>query len=257
MKRPLKIFHLLSFLISVLILIISPFVFADEALISVVLSRSGNVSYVSISPLHYEARREGMHFIQISPGHFPRPPGELKPMELIIYSTCDRTDPQKGSVLDLRPQFLHAHFLLSPHPNDLPAAYYLTPTGLFRMIKQAMRGRPYFKEEGTIKLPDAQDAVWPVKISREDTTAASEKKDYSIVFSHSADEPVFIQALRSTARVTGRKKIPKVTVLLESPRLYVKATYALIYKGAKNYQKTKSINIMDWWSKQQAWCPRS
>ena len=231
---------------------------ADESLISVIISRSGNVSYLSISPLYYEAKREGMSPIQISlETHFEKKPTELKPMELIIYSTCDRVDPKKGSVLGLRPQFLHSSLLLSPHPDDLPAAYYLSPIGLFRMFKQAVvRGAPYFKEKGTITIIDTQNTTWSVNISREDTTATNPKKDYFIEFSNTTDQPLFIQALKKAAAFEGKNKIPKVTVLLESPSLNVKATYALVHKGTKDYQPFKTINIIDWWDKQQSWCPR-
>ena len=230
-------------------------VFADESLISVIISRSGNVSYLSISPLYYEAKREGMNPIQAPLGtHFERKPAELKPMELIIYSTCDRVDPQKGSVLNLHPQFLHSSLLLSPHPDDLPAAYYLSPVGLFRMIKQVIRGSPYFKEEGAITVFDTQNTIWPVNIIREDITATNSKTDYSIEFSHVTDQPLFIQALKSAAAIEN--KIPQVTILLESPSLYVKATYALIHKGTKDYQPFKIMNIIDWWNRQQTWCPK-
>ena len=229
---------------------------ADESLISVIISRSGNVSYLSISPFYYEAKREGMSPIQASlETHFDKKPTELKPMKLIIYSTCDRVDPKKGSVLGLRPQFLHSSLLLSPHPDDLPAAHYLSPIGLFRMFKQIVRGSPYFKEEGTITILATQ-TIWPVNITREDTTATNPKNDYFIEFSNTTDQPLFIQALKAAAAPEGKNKIPKVTILLESPSLNVKATYALVHKGTKDYQPFKTINIIDWWSKQQSWCPR-
>ena len=249
---------LLNFSVSLWFLTVSSAVFADdESLISVVISRSGNVSYLSIAPLYYEAKRKDMSPIQAPLGtHFERGPAELKPMELIIYSTCDRVDPQKGSVLGLRPQFLHSHLLLSPHPDDLPAAYYLLPLGLFRMIKQAVRGSPYFKEEGTVTVFNTQNTIWPVNIVREDITATNPKTDYSIEFSQITDQPLFIQALKSVAVTDGKNKVPHVTILLESPSLYVKATYALIHKGTKDYQPFKTVNIIDWWSRQQTWCPR-
>ena len=227
-----------------------PAAFAEGGFISVTLSRSGNVSYVSIAPFHYKAERVGEASIQAPPGA-----SFGKPMELGLFTTCDRVDPQKGSVIDLRPQFLHVNFLLRPHPNDLPAAHYLSPIGLFRMLKYAFRGHPYFEENGTIKLLHIPDAVWDVHITREDTTATSPKNDYSIEFFHPADQPKFIQALQSAVVLVDG--IPQVTVLLKSPRLYVKATYALIHKGAHNYQEVKSMNILDWWCKQQTWCPRS
>ena len=230
---------------------------ADESLISVIISRSGNVSYLSISPLYYEAKREGMSPIQASLGtHFDKKPTELKPMKLIIYSTCDRADPKKGSVLGLRPQFLHSSLLLSPHPDDLPAAHYLSPIGLFRMFKQVVRGAPYFKEEGTITIIGTQNTNWPVNITREDTTATNPKKDYFIEFSNTTDQPLFIQALKATTALEVKSKTAEVTILLESPSLNVKATYALIHKGIRDYQPFKTINIIDWWSKQQSWCPR-
>ena len=256
MKYKLKVFSFLSLL---LLTACSSDILAEEkALISVTMSRSGKVSYISISPLYYEASRKDQFPIQVSPGDTfeNKKPWELRPMELIIYSTCDRVDPQKGSVLDLRPQFLHSSLLLSPHPKDLPAAYYLFPIGLFRMLKQFIirAGDPYFEEKGTIKLFNSQNTTWPVNISREYITATNPKTDYSIEFSNVANQPLFIQALKSAAVLMG--KIPQVTVLLESQSLYVKATYALVHKGAKDYQAVKAINIIEWWSKQQKWCPR-
>ena len=246
-----RVSRLLKIAVGILLFVTGFSVFAAAGFISVILSRSENVSYVSISPLRYEVERAGQNPIQISPKT-----GKAAdwPMELIIYSTCDRVDPQKGSVIGLRPQFLHVNFLLSPHPNDLSAAHYLSPIGLFRMLKHAFRGHPYFEEEGTIKLLRIPDAVWDIHITREDITATSPKNDYSIEFSHVADQPKFIRALQSA--VVFKKGVPQVTVLLESPRLYVKATYTLRYKGAYNYQEVKTINILDWWKKQQTWCPR-
>ena len=227
----------------------------DESLISVVISRSGTVSYINLSPLHYEAKRKGVSPIQMPAGvSLNQKPGELKPMQLIIYSTCDREESQKGSVLGLRQRFLHSSLLLAPHPDDRPAAYYLLPTGIFRMLKQAIRGRPYFKEDGTIKIFGSQNTGWPVNIVREDVTAVNSKEDYSIEFSDFTDQPLFIQALKTEAKPVDT--IPQVTILLKSPSLYVKATYALIYKGSRNYQALKSINLIEWWNKQQRWCPR-
>ena len=242
-------------------LIISSSVFADEniePLISVVISRSGTVSYINLAPLYYETKRKGMSSIQMPPGISPhQKQGELNPMQLIIYSTCDREDPQKGSVLGLRPQFLHSSLLLSPHPDDRPAAYYLLPTGLFRMLKAAIRGSSYyFEEEGVIKVSHSQNTDWPVNITRSDVTATNSKTDYSIEFSIVTDQPLFIQDLISSANPIGKNKIPQVTILLESPSLYVKATYALVHKGTRTYQPIKSISIIDWWEKQQRWCPR-
>ena len=230
---------------------------ANESLISVTISRSGNVSYLSLAPLLYEAKRKDMSPIQASPEtQFEREPAELRPMELIIYSTCDRVDPQKGSVIGLRPQFLHSSLLLSPHPEDLPAAYYLSPIGLFRMVKQVARGKPYFKEAGTITIFNTPNTTWHVHITREDITATNPKNDYFIEFSNTTDQPLFIQSLKSAATPNGKNEIPQVTTLLESPSLHVKATYTLIHKGAIDYQPVKTVNIIDWWSKQQTWCPR-
>ena len=144
MKDKLKAVKLLHLLTGLLFLFACFFVSAEEALISVVMLRSGNVSYISLIPLHYEAKRKGFPFVQIPSGDSFK---EKKPMELIIYSTCDRVDPKKGSVLGYRPQFLHSNLLLSPHPKDRPAAYYLSPIGLFRMFKQLLlKGwRPHFE----------------------------------------------------------------------------------------------------------------
>lgn len=237
-----SVFNLLGILVGFFLLFSGSTSFSEERLISVTLSRSENVSYVSITPLHYKARREGQNPIHASPGA-----SFGKSMELGLFTTCDRVEPQKGSVIGLRPQFLHVYFLLRPHPDDLSAAYYLSPVGLFRMLKHAFRGHPYFEEEGTIKLPRISDAVWDVHITREDITATSPENDYSIEFSHMSDQPKFIQVLQSS--VVFRKGTPQVTVLLESPRLYVRATYALKHKGAYNYQEVKSMNILDWWRK--------
>lgn len=255
-KSKQNLFWFLKLIVVFIFLTTSFAVFADdESLISVVISRSGTVSYLNLSPLHYEAKRKGMSSIQMPPGIYPnREPGELKPMQLIIYSTCDRKDSPGGSVLGLRQRFLHSSLLLAPHSNDRPAAYYLSPTGLFRMLKEAIRGKPYFKEEGTIKISDSQSTGWPVNITRSDITATNPKNDYFIEFSNIADQPLFIQALKSEAKPVD--KIPEVTILLESPSLYVKATYALVHKGSRNYQAIKSISIIDWWNKQQKWCPR-
>ena len=152
-------------------------------------------------------------------GASPEKSYELRPMELIIYSTCDRVDPQQGSVLDLRPQFLHSHLLLAPHPDDQPAAYYLLPLGLFRMLKQAIRGgHPYFKEKGTVKISNIKNTIWPVNITRENITATNPKTDYSIEFSNLADQPLFIHTLKSVAKPIGKNEIPQVTVLLESSK---------------------------------------
>ena len=40
-----------------------------------------------------------------------------------------------------------------------------------------------------------------------------------------------------------------MTVVLESPSLYVKATYALVHKGARDYQTISSLSLLKWWSK--------
>ena len=257
-KNKWKTFYFLALkLISGVLFLNSCFsVFADESLISVVISRNGNVSYVNIAPLYYEVKKKGFDFIQISQGDSikNRKPGELRPMELIIYSTCNRGDPQKEAALGFRAQFLLVNFLMSPHPDDLPAAYYLLPTGLFRMLKEAIRGHPYFYEEGTIKIDGVHNKIWKVNIRRSDVTAVNSKTDYSISFSNDADQPLFMQALKSAAK-PDKNQVPQVTILLESPSLYVRATYALIHKGARQYQPIKTMNILKWWSKQQKWCP--
>ena len=227
---------------------------SDEPLISVIISQSGTRSYLSLSPLYYEAKRKGIGSIQIPSGISPHQKrGVFKPMQLNIYSTCEREYPKKGSDLGLRPQFLHSSLLLAPHSDDLPAASYLLPRGFFRMLKEVIRGRPYFKEEGTVKIFD-RDIEWPVNITRSDVTATNSQTDYFIEFSNVTDQPVFIQALKAAAKLVGKNKIPQVVVLLTSPSLYVKATYALIHRGTKNYQNIKLINIVDWWNKQQRWC---
>ena len=242
----------------ILLLITSSFVFADESLISVTISRNGNVSYVNLSPLHYEAKKKNFDLIKVSPEDFvnKRKPGELRPMELILYSGCNRGDPQKEAALGFRAQVLLVSFLMSPHPEDLPATHYLLPLGWFRMLKEAIRGHPYFYEEGIIRIAGVHDKIWEVNIQRSDVTAVNSKTDYSIKFSKDADQPLFIQTLKSAAKPLENSNIPQVTLLLESPSLYVSATYALVYKGSRNYQPIKSMNILKWWSKQQNWCPR-
>lgn len=257
MKGKRKTFcFLVSKLTSIVLFLTSCFfIFADESLISVVTSRNENVSYVNIAPLYYEAKRKGFDLIQVSPGDFKnRKPGELKPMELIIYSTCNRGNPQKEAALGFRSQFLLVNFLMSPHPDDLPAAYYLLPAGLFRMFKEVLRGHPYFYEKGIVRIVGVHNKVWEVDIQRSDVTAVNSKTDYSVSFSQDADQPLFIQALKSAAK-PAKSQVPQVTVLLESLNLYVRATYALIHKGSRQYQPVKTMNILNWWSKQQKWCP--
>ena len=171
-KNKLKIFYFLI-LKFVLFLIFCFSVFADESLISVITSRNGNVSYVNLAPLHYEAKKKGFDPIRMSLENSigKRKPGELRPMELIIYSTCNRGDPQKEAALGFRAQFLIVNLLMSPHPDDLPAAYYLLPTGLFRMLKEAIRGHPYFYEEGFMSIAGVPNKVWEIHIQRSDFTA--------------------------------------------------------------------------------------
>lgn len=256
-KNGLKSSIVLSLLTGFLLLISCFPVFADESLISVTMSRNGNVSYVNIAPLHYEAKKKDFNLIQASPNSMQnRKPGELRPMELIIYSTCNRGDPQKESVLGFRAQFLLVSFLLSPHPDDLPATHYLLPLGWFRMLKEAIRGHPYFYEEGIIRIAGVHNKLWDVTIKRSDVTAVNSKTDYFINFVNDADQPLFIEALKSAAKPPQNSNIPQITLFLESPSLYVNSTYALTYRGSRNYQPIKSINILKWWSKQQAWCPQ-
>ena len=258
MGYPLRFSYFLNPIVFALLLAsYSVSVFSKEYLISEIISHSKNVSYLAISPLSYKAKRKNMGFIQVSPEtYFEKKSAELRPMELIIYSTCDRVDPQQGSVLGLHPQFLHSHLLLSPHPDDLPASYYLSPLGLFRMFRQIVAGRPYFKEKGIIRVFNVQDTVWHVNIVRGDITATNSKTDYSIEFSNFTDQPLFIQALKSAAKPESKSKVPQVAILLESPNLHVEATYNLIHKGKRNYQPFKKMNIIDLWNKQQIWCPR-
>ena len=223
----------------------------DLYLISVIISGNGNVSYVNLSPLHYEAKKKGLKPIKITPQDSQKD----RPMELIIYATCDRAgDAQGMSVLGFRAKFLRVNFLLSPHPKDLPAAYYLSPKGLFRMGKELSEKRPYFQEEGNIKILGAQGKVWGVNIRRSDTTAVNPKTDYRIELSEEADQPLFIKALMSAAK-SSAEGIPQVTVLLESPSLHVKATYSLISGGGRQYKLIRRMNIIEWWNKQLKWCP--
>ena len=229
-------------------------VIAEESLISATISRNGNVSYVSLAPLNYEAKKKNLDFIQVSPENpVNREPGDLRPMELIIYSTCNRGDPKHEATLGWRAQFLIVSFLMSPHPDDLLATHYLVPLGWFRMLKEAIRGHPYFYEVGIIKIAGVHNKVWEVSIRRSDVTAVNAKTDYSISFAKDTDQPLFIKALKAAAKLA--ENIPQVTLILESPSLYVRATYALIYKGTRNYQPIKTMNILKWWSKQQSWCP--
>ena len=231
-------------------------VLAEESLISVVTSRNGNVTYINLSPLQYEAKKKDLKLIQVSPENpvDNRKPGELRPMKLIMYSTCNRGDPKRESALGFRAQVLLVSFLMSPHPDDLLAAYYLLPLGWFRMLKEAIRGHPYFYEEGIIRIDGIHNKIWEVNIQRSDVTAVNSKTDYFIEFAKDADQPLFIEALKSSAK-PAKNQVPQVTILLESPSLYVRATYNLIHKGARQYQPIKTMNIISWWSKQQKWCP--
>ena len=114
---------------------------------------------------------------------------------------------------------------------------------------------PHFQEEGVIRIAGVHNKLWEVNIERSDVTRiANPNKDYSISFSKDADQPLFIQALLSAAKLSA-KGIPQVTLILESPSLYVGATYVLIYRGARQYQPIRTMNIMEWWRKQQKWCP--
>ena len=177
-------------------------------------------------------------------------------MELILYSTCNRSTPnqQVDAALGFRAQFLVVNFLMPPHPDDVPAAYYLSPKGLFRMLKEAVRNHPYFQEEGVIRIAGVHNKIWKVNIQKSDIAFSNPKPDYVIEFSKEADQPLFIQALKSATKL-AENQIPQVTILLESPSLYVSATYALIHKGSRQYQPIKTMNILKWWSKQQKWCP--
>ena len=258
-KDKLKSFYFLILKLIYIVLLLT-FCFsalAEESLISVVTSRNGNVTYINLAPFQYEAKKKDLELIQVSPENPAdnRKPGELRPMELIMYSTCNRGDPKRESALGFRAQVLLVSFLLSQHPNDRPVAYYLMPTGLFRMLKEAIRGHPYFQEEGIIRVEGIHNKIWEVDIQRSDVTGiANPNKDYSISFSKDADQPLFIEALKSAAK-PAENQVPQVTILLESPSLYVRATYNLIHKGARQYQPIKTMNIISWWSKQQKWCP--
>ena len=103
-----QLFNLKWISTTVLLFTTGSFVSAEDSfLISVVTSRNGNVSYVNIAPLHYEAKRKDLDPIQISPGDEKNiKPGNLRPMELIIYSTCNRGNPQKEATLGFRAQVL-------------------------------------------------------------------------------------------------------------------------------------------------------
>lgn len=231
-------------------------VLADRALISVVTSRNGNVSYVNIAPLQYEAKKKNLDPIQVSPGNEKNiKPGELRSMELTIYSACNRGDPQKEAALGFRAQVLLVSLLLSPHPDDRPPAYYLLPSGWFRMLKEAIRGHPHFREKGILRVAGLHNKLWDVIITRSDVTGvANPIKDYSIKIVKETDQPSFIKALMSAAK-PAKNNIPQVTVLLESPSLYVRATYNLVHKGTRQYHTIKKMNIIDWWRKLQKWCP--
>ena len=253
-KSKKNIFPFLNFKgISIALLTITslPLLAEDLSLISVVISRNGNVSYIYLSPLHYEAQKKDFKHIQISPQDSQRD----RPMELILYSTCNRGNPQQESVLGFRAQFLMVSFLLSQHPDDKRAAYYLFPNAWFRMLKEGIRGHPHFQEEGIIRMAGVHNKLWEVNIERSDVTGiANPNKDYSISFSKDSDQPLFIQALLAAAKPSA-EGIPQVTLILESPRLYIRATYNLIHKGARQYQPIQKMNLMEWWRKQLSWCP--
>ena len=228
------------------------FALAEEgSLISVVTSRNGKVSYIYLSPLHYEAKKKDLNSIQITPQDSQRD----RPMELIMYSTCNRDHPQKKVALGFRAQFLMVYFLLSQHPDDRRAAYYLLPKAWFRMLKEEIRGHPHFKEEGVIRIAGVHNKLWEVNIERSDVTGiANPNKDYSINFSKNSDQPLFVQNLLMMAK-PSTEGVPQITLILESPSIYVRATYNLIHKGTRQYQPIKSMNIMEWWRKQRKWCP--
>ena len=257
-KSEFKVLSTLILKVAAGVLFLTPcfFVSAEESLISVVHSNNGNVTYINMSPLRYEAKKEGFSLIQVTPENSAeiREPGELRPMELIMYSTCNRGDPQREAAIGFRAQVLLVSFLMSPHPDDLLAAYYLLPLGWFRMIKEGIRGHPYFYEKGVIRIEGVHNKLWEVTIQRSDVTATNAKTDYSIGISKEADQPLFIQALKSAAK-PAENNVPQVTLILESPSLYVRATYNLIHKGSREYQLFKKVNILKWWGKQQKWCP--
>lgn len=220
-------------------------------LMSAVISPNGNVSYINIAPLYYETKKKDLDPIKISPQDSQRD----RPMELIIYSTCNRGNPQQESALGLRAQFLMVSFLLSQHPDDKRAAYYLFPNAWFRMMKEGIRGHPHFQEEGMIRIAGIHNKLWEVNIERSDVTGvANPNKDYSISFSTDSDQPLFIQALLSAAK-SSTEGVPQITLILESPSLYVSATYNLIHTGTKQYQPIQKMDIREWWRKQQKWCP--
>ena len=247
----------LKFILVVFFLSFCFSVFAERDLISLVTSRNGKVSYVNMAPLHYEAKKKGFDLIRVFPGSSldKSKPGESRPMELVIYSTCNQGEPKQEAALGFRAQFLLVSFLMSPHPGDLPAAHYLLPVGWFRMLKEALRGHPYFQEKGEIRIAGSPNEVWELDIQRSDVTAVNPKTDYFIGFSKDMDQPLFIQALKEASK-PAEDQTPQVTILLESPSLSVKATYALIHKGTKQYHTVKSINILNLWSKQQKGCPK-
>ena len=225
-----------------ILLILTSSVFASENLISVVISRNGDVSYVTISPLYFDAQRKGQDPVRTKPGA-----SIAQQMELTIYSTCNRTEPQ---VFDVS-------LLLRPHLNDPEPAYYLSGTGIGRMLKQfALRGgEPFFNEKGTLTLLGVQNAVWPVTIARADFTATGAKGSYSIGFDNPENQRKFIQTFEPIGRYSAGKNPPQAILVLQSPSIQVRATYALIHPSTENYKKFKSVNISNWWSKQLAWCP--
>ena len=232
----------------------------DISLISVVTSANGNVSYVNVSPLHYTAKKKDFSLIQISPKSSinNKKQEKLRPMQLTIYTTCNRraSNPEIDLALGFRSQVLSVYFLLSPHPDE-PAVYYLSLRGLFRILKEAIKKTPYFQEKGTIKITGTQHKPWKVNIQHPGVTYNNPKPYYFIKFSEQASQNSFIQALKLAATPIKNSHTPQVTILLESPSFNVKATYALIHKGHRQYQVMKSMNIIEWWSKQQEWCPNS
>ena len=68
-KDKLKLFYFstLKLIIVVLFLTFCFSVFAEKSLISVVTSRNGNVSYIHITPLYYQAKKKGFGLIQDTP----------------------------------------------------------------------------------------------------------------------------------------------------------------------------------------------
>ena len=258
-KYKLKSFSFLNlkWTVAALLFTTCSFVLAgDRSLISVVISNNRNVSYINLAPLYYEAKKKNLDLIQVSPGNEKNiKPGDLRPMELTIHSTCNRGDLQKEAALGFRAQVLLVSLLLSPHPDDMPTAYYLLPLGWFRMLKEAIRGHPHFQGKGVLRVAGIHNKLWNVNITRSDVTGvANPIKDYSIEIVKEVNQPSFIKALMLAAK-PAKNNIPQVTVSLKSPSLYVRATYNLIHKGARQYQTIKKMNVKEWWRKQQGWCP--